>query len=349
MDRFKVAIQCLCYNHAPYLKRTLDGMSSQLTNFKYLAVIIDDASTDGTQDVIKKHLNEEYSPFAAIPYKETDDAVVFYYRHKNNHNFYLAAVFLKYNHYKLNKSKVPIISEWIDNADYWALCECDDYWIYDNKLQEEVDILDQHPEFGLIYTDYDIHFYDTGKYIHAAFKNGINPIITSFEQHLIKAAYIAPRSWLCRIPFSELMNGYHGPPSIDMSFIAALEAFRRSKVYYLDKVTCVYGKHAGSATKQNSISKQYEFSYGAYSTQKYYLDNYHLRDKYPEALDYFLNAYYSFILARRITAEYPEVRSFFQRKRNSSTKYWLFDIMMSSRITRYLLQVICKMRLSNSL
>ena len=347
MPDYKVSIRCSCFNHASYVKRVLDGLSMQKTNFKYLAVVIDDASTDGSQEVIHQYFTQNF-----IPIKdgwESKDAEFFSLRHKDNKSFDLVVIFLKYNFYQINKPKTPIISEWVDKGEYWGFCECDDYWIYDKKLQEEVDILDQHPEFGLIYTDYDIHYYDTGKYIHAAFKNGVKPIITSFEQHLINAAYIAPMSWLCRIPFNTLLSGYQGPSSIDVSFIIGLEAFRRSKVFFLDKVTCVYGKHAGSATKQATIAKQYEYSHGVYCTQKYYLDKYYLREKYPTCLDYFINAYYSYILAQKITAEYPEVLSFFHRKGKTSFKYKTLDMMMRSKLTLPLLQAICKIRLSRFL
>ena len=121
------------------------------------------------------------------------------------------------------------------------MCECDDYWIDDNKLQIETDFLDHHQDYGLVYTDYDIHYYDTGEYIESAFRKGINPIITSFEQHLVRTGYIAPMSWLCRIPYWELMPENGDVQSLDESFIIALEIFARSKVYYLDKSTCVYG------------------------------------------------------------------------------------------------------------
>ncbi len=323
-------------------------MSSQVTDFKFLAVIFDDASTDGTREIINEYLEEHFVVDNNNANDETDDAVVLLRQHKKNVNFFLAVVYLKYNFYQIKKSKVPIVSEWMDKANYWAMCECDDYWIYDNKLQEEVDFLDQNPDYGLVYTDYDIHQYETGEYIHAAFENGIKPIITSFEQHLVNAAYIAPMSWVCRIPFGELMNGYHGPESIDMSFILALEAFLHSKVYYMDKVTCVYGKHKGSATKQTSIAKQYSFAHGAYSTQKYYFDKFNLRDKYPTGLDYFLNAYYCYIIANQIEEDYPEILAFFQRKGKSSFKFRLFGIMMKSKLAMPLLKAICRYRINSS-
>ena len=347
MKEYKVSIFSLCYNHAPYLKRTLDGISSQVTDFKFLTVIIDDASTDGTREVINEYLEEHFEVDNNNANDETDDAFVLLRHHKKNVNFYLAVVYLKYNFFQIKKSKATLVSEWMDKADYWAVCECDDYWIYDNKLQEEVEFLDHNPDYGLVYTDYDIHQYDTGEYIHAAFKNGIKPIITSFEQHLVNAAYIAPMSWVCRIPYDELRNSYHGPESIDMSFILALEAFLHSKVYYMDKVTCVYGKHKGSATKQTSIVKQYSYAYGVYSTQKYYLDKYNLRDKYPTCLDYFLNAYYCYIIANEKEKDYSEILAFFKRKGESSIKYRLFGIMMRSRLAMPLLKSICRYRIKS--
>lgn len=348
-QKYKVAVQCLCFNHAPYVARTLDGLSLQETDFAYLAVIFDDASTDNTRSVINHYVAEHFDKDEDSPTEEKKDYIAYRYRHKTNLNFHLVLVYFKYNFYQIKKSKVPTIAEWTNQADYWAMCECDDYWIYERKLQEEVDFLEKNPEYGLVYTDYDIHYYDTGEYIHSAFKNGINPVIMSFEEHLLKAGYIAPMSWVCRIPFDILMSGYQGPDSIDMSFIAALEAFLRSKVYYMDKVTCVYGKHRGSATKQTSIAMQYIFSHGAYSTQKYYLEKYHLQEKYPNCLDYYINAYYCYIIAAKKEDDYADVRSFFKKKGRESIKYRLFGMMMKSKMTMPLLRAMCKYKIKNQM
>lgn len=350
MPSFKVAIQCLCYNHAPFVKRTLDGLSSQKTEFKYIAVVIDDASTDGTQDVIKQYLNQYFYVSNDISKSqwETEDAFFFHLRHKENTNFELVFISLKYNFNQQKKSKSPIMAEWIGNAKYWAFCECDDYWIYDRKIQEQVDFLDSNDDYGLVYSDFDIENYDTGEYINAALKNGVKPIIHSFEEHLLKAAYIAPMSWMCRIPLNELMNNYQGPPTIDTSFIMALELFLRSKVFFWNKVTCVYGRHSGSATKQETLASRYHYAHGVYATQKYYLDKYNLREKYPNCLDYFLNAYYCYIISNKIKEEYDEVRLFFHRNRDTSFKFRLFENMMKSQWMFPILQAMCKQRIKNN-
>ena len=345
MQKYKVAIYSLCYNHAPYVERTLDGFSSQKTDFPFVDILIDDASTDGTQDVIKKYINDNFVIEDVHDDIETDDAFIIFRKHKQNKNFHIIVIFLIHNYYQQRKLKEPLFANWAGDSEYWAFCECDDYWNDEHKLHDEVNFLDQNPEYGFVYTDYDIHNYDTGKYVNAVFKHGIRPIITSFEQHLVNAGYIAPMSWLSRLSKNKLMEGYKGSLSIDTSFIMALEAFRHSKVYYLDKVTCVYGIHSGSATKQTTTRKQYEYAHGVYSTQKYYLNRYNLRSKYPNCLDKFLNAYYCYIISHNIEEDYVEVLSFFHRKGKHSLKFYLFENMMKNKVTFSLLQIICKLRI----
>lgn len=55
-----VSIQCMVYNHEPYLRQCLDGFVMQKTNFKFEAVVHDDASTDGSADIIREYA-EKYS------------------------------------------------------------------------------------------------------------------------------------------------------------------------------------------------------------------------------------------------------------------------------------------------
>ena len=50
-----VSIDCITYNHAPYLRQCLDGMVMQQTDFRFEILIHDDASTDGTQDIIREY------------------------------------------------------------------------------------------------------------------------------------------------------------------------------------------------------------------------------------------------------------------------------------------------------
>ena len=47
-----LAIKCLTYNHEPYIRQCLDGFVMQKTDFPFIAIVHDDASTDKTADII---------------------------------------------------------------------------------------------------------------------------------------------------------------------------------------------------------------------------------------------------------------------------------------------------------
>ena len=50
-----VSIISLTYNHAPYIRECLDGFLMQKTDFQIEVIIHDDASTDGTTDIVKEY------------------------------------------------------------------------------------------------------------------------------------------------------------------------------------------------------------------------------------------------------------------------------------------------------
>ena len=129
-DDIMVSIRCLCYNHEKYLRRSLDGIVNQKTNFRFEAIIHDDASTDNSQAIIKEYA-EKY-PEIIIP------------------------ILQKENQY----SKDPHISQYIIRpivrGKYCAICECDDYWTDLNKLQQQVDFLEKHSEYSICGHAYDV-------------------------------------------------------------------------------------------------------------------------------------------------------------------------------------------------
>jgi glycosyltransferase involved in cell wall biosynthesis len=40
---------------------------------------------------------------------------------------------------------------------YVAFCEGDDYWHHPEKLQRQVDYMESHPDYGLVYSNYNVH------------------------------------------------------------------------------------------------------------------------------------------------------------------------------------------------
>lgn len=150
---FLVCVRCFTFNHAPYIKDAMDGFCMQKTSFPFVCVIVDDASTDGEQDVIKSYLAQyfNFDNQEIVRNEETNDYVLTFAQHKTNKNCFFAVYFLKYNHYSVKKNKFPYFSEYHDNAKYIALCEGDDYWIHPQKLQLQTDYLKKNANCILCY------------------------------------------------------------------------------------------------------------------------------------------------------------------------------------------------------
>ena len=142
--KYMIVTRCFTFNHAPYIKDAMNGFTMQETTFPIITCIVDDASTDGEQEVIRQYLSEHFQ----LPYRseETNDYYLICANHNTNPNCTFVVLFLKYNHYR-KKSKLPYISEWCDKAKYLAFCEGDDYWTDDLKLQKQVNFLENNPEF----------------------------------------------------------------------------------------------------------------------------------------------------------------------------------------------------------
>ena len=129
-----VSICCTTYNHVNYIRQCLDGFVMQKTNFPIEILIHDDASTDGTQDIIRGY--EAKYPNIIKPIYQ-----------KENQYSKGVKVSLVYN-YSRAKGK------------YIALCEGDDYWTDPYKLQKQVDFLESHPDYVMCSHRFDQYYED---------------------------------------------------------------------------------------------------------------------------------------------------------------------------------------------
>lgn len=151
--KYMVGVRCFTFNQSKYILDALNGFVMQQTNFPYVVMVVDDASTDGEQEVIRKFVDEQFDTNdTSVAYeKETDYAIVTYAQHKVNRNCYIAVLYLKENHHSQRKTKIPYLSEWRDCTKYEALCEGDDYWIHPQKLQMQVDFMEENEDCSLCF------------------------------------------------------------------------------------------------------------------------------------------------------------------------------------------------------
>ena len=126
-----VSICCMAFNHAPYIRKCLDGflMQEPPTGVSadepwYEILIHDDCSTDGTDDIIREY---------AVKYP---DKIFPLYEEENQYS--KGKVIDAYNY---NRAR----------GRYIAVCEGDDFWTDPYKLQKQVDFMDSHLNYSLCF------------------------------------------------------------------------------------------------------------------------------------------------------------------------------------------------------
>lgn len=152
--RYKVFIRCNTYNQSKYIIDCLNGFSIQQTNFPFLVSVIDDASKDGEQDILKEWFYENCASEDIAVY-DNKIAYILMAPEKNNRNCVFALQLLKKNLFS-KPEKQEIHKFWRSQCVYEAFCEGDDYWIDKDKLQMQVDLLEQNQDCALCYTAYNV-------------------------------------------------------------------------------------------------------------------------------------------------------------------------------------------------
>ncbi len=121
MNDIAVSIICVTYCHEKYIRKAIDSFLSQQTNFKFEILINDDASPDGTPEIIREYEQKHPDIIRAVYQKE---------------NLYSKGVLIG------DEILLPMA-----RGRYLAFCEGDDYWCDVNKLQKQVDFLDNNPDY----------------------------------------------------------------------------------------------------------------------------------------------------------------------------------------------------------
>lgn len=126
-----VTVVMITYGHEKFIKQAIKGVLEQKVNFQIDLIIANDCSPDSTNEVIDVILKTETIP---------SNISITYKRHEKNigmmPNFIWAL--------KQAKGK------------YITLCEGDDYWTVPNKLQQQVDFMEQNPDYVMCCHDRDV-------------------------------------------------------------------------------------------------------------------------------------------------------------------------------------------------
>lgn len=139
-----VSICCITYNHAQFIRKALDGflMQEPPTGVSadepwYEILIHDDASTDGTTEIVKEYAAKY--PNRIFPLYETEN-----------------------QYKKLGAARIDVYNYSRVGGKYVAYCEGDDYWTDAKKLQKQVDFMETHSDYSICWHRCRLNYIDRG-------------------------------------------------------------------------------------------------------------------------------------------------------------------------------------------
>lgn len=314
LEPIMVSIICLTYNQSKYIRDCLEGFVRQKTNFRFEAIVHDDASMDETPSVIRDYAQK--FPDIIKPIIEEE------------------------NQYSKHDGSLQRIINNELRGKYVALCEGDDYWIDPLKLQKQVDFLENNPEYGMCYTDFDIKNEVTGIYEHSLFKNEKSRYPSNYNlgEWIIKAGYVAPMTWVLK---RELWLNLPIIGSPDGTYVRFASYLHDTHVYCLPDVTAVYRILGESASHTSNLKQDYIRFKSMFKTKIQLADLYLVGEEKQNVVSVIKNEYYNRGLKLFISFDdLDEIRNARTCIDNKSLHHNFLFLVSHTKLTRRIIRYI---------
>ena len=295
-----VSICCITYNHEAYIEDALEGFLIQETDFPFEILIHDDASIDGTADIIREY-EAEYSNL-------------------------IKPIYQKENQYS---KRVDIFKTFLyprAKGEYIAVCEGDDYWTDPNKLQLQAQFLLSNLEYGFVHTNHLKIYQETGQitlsrkanppsgwvFNKLLIKNFISTLTVMYRKQLAVEAARNLNTWMDK--------------NLKMDYSFWLELSRLTKMQYLDNITAMYRISPGTASRPvdpyaKSLWIKKRFDIVCSFVSRYDIQEQVVQDFYQDFFDTYLERLHKY-------------NKFYQFSSNQLAGY--FPISLRFRVLKYL-------------
>ncbi|MFB6466856.1 glycosyltransferase [Cytobacillus sp. Hz8] len=261
-----VSINCATYNHENFIRDAIEGFLMQKTNFDFEILIGEDCSTDNTRTIVEKYANQYPGKIRVITSEHNVGAIENFLRlHQNSRGKYI------------------------------AICEGDDYWIDQFKLQKQVDYMESHPECTFCFHN--------GKVVDAnknQTRSSVIPWMKNNEEFYYKmdikysAGELALLGYIPTASYLYPKRILENPPNWSFKSVVGdnvikLIASSHGYAYYIDEKMCAYRFGVeGSATtnwekENNTIEKKIEHYNGFINLYNNFND--YSENKYKDEID----------------------------------------------------------------
>lgn len=241
----KVSIICTNYNKGDWVREAMDSFLNQRTTFDFEIIIIDDASTDHSYEIIQDYQN-----------KFPEKVKTF----RNEVNLGITRTWKK------------VCQE--AKGQYIARCDSDDFWTDPLKLQKQVDLLDSSTDSLWSNTEFDMVDLDGNIIQKDAFANKALPLIDSYEEMLVMKGMTMASTWLVDTALMQDVSDQISDTAADDTFELQLELFKRTKISFLSDSTTVYRMNLGSDSKPMTLDTAEKRFTGILNSQIKYLNKY---------------------------------------------------------------------------
>lgn len=212
-----VSVCMITYGHEKYLENAIHSILNQEVDFEYELIIANDNSPDNTDEIVKE-----------IILQHSEGNRINYIKHSKN----IGAI--PNFHFSFTKAK----------GKYIAICEGDDYWIDNRKLQQQITFLETNQDYSASFHDVYMLFNDKKVSFSKHKKNIINETVyfddvVSSDWLIPTCSFVFRKDKMKLPPFYEKLN-YGDYPLFCCIVI-------NSKAHYTNEIMGVYRRNNSSS------------------------------------------------------------------------------------------------------
>jgi len=311
----KLSIVTVTYNQEQLISRTIDAILNQKTDFDIELIIGEDCSTDNTRQIVLGYQNK-YPEKIKVITSETNVGI------------------------ELNYLRCYRVCQ----GDYVAICDGDDYWVDELKLQKQVDFLENNKEYGLVGTALKYYNTETNEILEEIVlnKNATYSLETVFLKNPFTASTVL-FEWRLLDSFLEL---YEHTPALEnfIDYSLWLYFASKKKVAILKDITTAYGVSENAISQNKDTQKAWQYRKRNYNHFKFF-------DSYIDTIDnttinaaYYNRAiwYYRLVAVNQDKEVYNEFVKIFEQ--NDKQRLFLLKILMKYPKTHRVVTLYEKVR-----
>lgn len=240
-----ISVCLITYNHGAFIEQALNSILGQKTSYSFEIVIGEDCSTDTTRQICEDYAARFTDKINLLPTPQNMGAALNFIRTVD-----------------------------ACTGKYFAYCDGDDYWIDENKLQEQVAFLEANPDYVLCagrsgYLQYDGHIEIRDE------RANKNKVDFTVKDYLLKMSFETATILFRKDKDFKFPDFYVNIFSGDQ-FLVLMLTMNGGKIRYIDRDLTVYRYHAGGVTKQTKIKEKLDRfmlmldQFDAYSGQRHH-------------------------------------------------------------------------------